>query len=330
MRVAVIGMGMVAPTHLAAIADAKDVQLAGVFVRDPAKAKDLPVFASIHDIAQDNAVDFVILLTPPSARLEIVKTLAAAGKPILMEKPIERSLQGARDIVEAAQSIPTGVVFQHRFREVSEHLTQLVKSGELGSIAAVEIAVPWWRDQSYYDAPGRGTYAQDGGGVLITQAIHTLDLALSILGPVKRVQSMARKTALHNMEAEDFVAAGLEFASGAVGSLTATTASFPGGDESITVHGTKGSARLTSGELHLHWQDGRNDTFGAVATSGGGADPMAFSHAWHQAVIEDFAASLSQARPARVTARDALQVHALIDALTTSSAQGQITEVSNV
>lgn len=330
MRVALIGMGMVAPTHLSAINDANDIDLAGVFVRDPSKAGDLPVFASVDAIATDPAVDFVILLTPPSGRLEMVKTFTQAGKPILMEKPIERTLEAARDIVEASKNVPTGVVFQHRFREVSERLTVMVRNGDLGDIAAVEINVPWWRDQSYYDAPGRGTYAQDGGGVLITQAIHTLDLALSILGPVTCVQAMARKTKLHTMEAEDFVSAGFEFASGAVGSLTATTASFPGGAESIVVHGTKGSARLTSGELMLDWQDGRTEVFGAAATSGGGADPMAFSHVWHQAVIEDFADSLRHVRPARVTAKDALRVHALIDALTTSSATGQITEVSHV
>jgi predicted dehydrogenase len=323
-------MGMVAPTHLAAIKDAPGVELAGVFVRDAAQAQGLTTFASVDEIALDAKVDFAIVLTPPSARVEIVRTLAEAGKPILMEKPIERSLDAAREIALICSPVPTGVVFQHRFREVSVHLKQMVAAGALGQIAAVEISVPWWRDQSYYDAPGRGTYAQDGGGVLITQAIHTLDLVLSILGPVIRVQAMARRTKLHDMEAEDFVSAGLDFASGAVGSLTASTASFPGGAESITVHGTIGSARLTSGELHLNWQYGESETIGAAATSGGGADPMAFSHAWHQLVLEDFAASLSEGRPARVTAADALAVHALIEALITSSETGQITEVPHV
>jgi UDP-N-acetyl-2-amino-2-deoxyglucuronate dehydrogenase len=330
MRVALIGMGMVAPTHLAAIKASNLVDLAGVYVRDPSKAGNLPVFASVDEIARDSSVDFAILLTPPSARLEIVQTLAVAGKPILMEKPIERTLSGAKEIVAASQTVPTGVTFQHRFRDVAEKLAELISSGALGEIAATEIIVPWWRDQSYYDEPGRGTYAQDGGGVLITQAIHVLDLVVSLLGPVSTVQAMARTTALHDMETEDFVAAGLDFASGVVGSLSATTASFPGGSETIRVHGTKASAELSRGTLLVKWRDGREEVFGQVASSGGGANPMAFTHAWHQAVIEDFAVALSDARPARVTARDALQVHALIEALTRSSAEGRRIEVADV
>jgi UDP-N-acetyl-2-amino-2-deoxyglucuronate dehydrogenase len=102
MRVALIGMGMVAPTHLAAIKASNLVDLAGVYVRDPSKAGNLPVFASVDEIARDSSVDFAILLTPPSARLEIVQTLAVAGKPILMEKPIERTLSGAKEIVAAS------------------------------------------------------------------------------------------------------------------------------------------------------------------------------------------------------------------------------------
>ena len=184
MKAAVIGMGMVAPTHLAAIKAAADVELAGVFVRDPVKADGFPRFETIDEIAHDPSVDFAILLTPPSSRLEIVKTLAAAGKPILMEKPIERTLAGAKAVVEASRAVPTGVVFQHRFRDVAGKLYELVTSGALGDIAAAEIFVPWWRAQSYYDEPGRGTFAQDGGGVLITQAIHVLDLVCSLLGRV--------------------------------------------------------------------------------------------------------------------------------------------------
>lgn len=330
MKVALIGMGMVAPTHLAAIEASDVVELAGVYVRDPSKAGELPVFSSVDEIALDTSVDFAVLLTPPSVRLEIVETLAAAGKPILMEKPIERTLEGAQAIVAASETVPTGVVFQHRFRDVAVKLSDMIEAGNLGEISATEIVIPWWRDQSYYDEPGRGTYHQDGGGVLITQAIHVLDLVMSLLGPIASVQAMARTTALHDMETEDFVAAGLEFASGAVGSLSATTASYPGGSEIIRVHGSKGSAELSRGVLQVTWRDGREEAFGQVAGSGGGANPMAFTYAWHQAAIEDFAQSLSDARPARVTARGALAVHALIDALTRSSAQKRQVAVSHV
>ena len=113
----------------------------------------------------------------------------------------------------------------------------MVAEERFGALEAVHLVVPWWRPQEgYYDQPGRGTLAQDGGGVLITQAIHSLDLMLSLCGEVSAVTAMAKTTRLHQMETEDFVSAGLEFANGAVGAVMATTASFPGGPESLTLN----------------------------------------------------------------------------------------------
>lgn len=167
--------------------------------------------------------------------------------------------------------------------------------------------MPWWRAQSYYDEPGRGTLARDGGGVLISQAIHTIDLALSLTGPVARVQAMAATTRFHRMETEDYVSAGLRFKNGAVGSLVASTASFPGAAESILLHFDNASLRLASGLLHLDWRDGRQETFGgAAAGTGGGADPMAFTHEWHKGVFDDFADAISSGRPPVVTGEAAL------------------------
>jgi predicted dehydrogenase len=334
MNVAFIGLGMVAETHMRAIADiGPDLVLTGVCSRDPANAaafaeKMSPilgappqVYDTVAEIAADDRVDFVILCTPPNARLEIVKTLAQAGKPILMEKPIERDTKAATQIVETceAANVPLGIVFQHRMRESSQQLHDLLASGRLGKVAAAEIAIPWWRDQAYYDEPGRGTYARDGGGVLISQAIHTLDVALWLLGSVTKVQAVARTTQLHNMESEDFVTAGLDFASGAVGSLVASTASFPGTPESIALHCTHGSVVLASGQLQVTWRNGETQTFGEAGGTGGGADPMAFTHAWHQAVITDFMSAIPENRPPAASGRSALDVHRLIDAVIQSS-----------
>lgn len=338
MKAALIGLGMVAETHVEAIAaTAGRIGLAGVFARHPDRAarfaqrvaptlQSAPqVYASVAEIAADPVVDFVILATPPDARAEAVAILAAAGKPILMEKPIERTAAAATALVETCEraGVPLGIVLQHRMRESGQRLAALLAEGALGDLGLVEIAVPWWRQQSYYEQPGRGTYARDGGGVLISQAIHTLDLALTFTGPVTRVQAMARTTKLHRMEAEDTVTAGLDFASGAVGSLFATTASYPGAAETITLHGTKGSARLISGRLELTWRDGSTETIGQASGTGGGADPMAFTHAWHQAILEDFAAAIIEGHPPAIPGRAALPVHHLIEALVTSSSEGR-------
>jgi uncharacterized protein YbjT (DUF2867 family) len=136
---------------------------------------------------------------------------------------------GTRMLVEAAEAagVTLGVVLQNRFRPASEHLHAQIAAGQLGDLAAVSVLCPWWRPQSYYDQPGRGTLERDGGGVLITQAIHGLDLMLSLTGPVAEVAAIAGTSALHRMETEDFVGAGLRFANGALGALMAIRAGPP-------------------------------------------------------------------------------------------------------
>ncbi|WP_299677968.1 Gfo/Idh/MocA family oxidoreductase [uncultured Roseobacter sp.] len=342
MKTVLVGLGMVADTHLAAIRDAEGIELAGVMGRDTARAQAfadkasaavgyaVPVRSSPAEIAEDRTVDFVIIATPPDARQELVDTLSAAGKPILMEKPIERTLAAAEALVarcETAQ-VPLGIVLQHRARAASQKLKQLLDGRALGQVATVEIRVPWWRDQAYYDAPGRGTYARDGGGVMINQAIHTLDLALWLLGPVRRVQAMLRTTPLHRMEAEDWAGALLEFDSGACGSLMATTSAYPGEAESLSLQGEKAAAHLASGVLTVTHLDGRVETFGAEATTGGGADPMGFTHAWHQHVLEDFAHCLISGATPLASGRSALEAHRVIDAMERASRSGHITEIT--
>ena len=337
-----IGAGMVARTHVAACADADAVRLKGIAGRGAHRAEALadeatamtgaPVAAypDLGAVARDAEVDFVIIATPPDARMGIIAPLVQAGKHILLEKPAGRTADEARAVAAICKNagVALGVVFQHRMRAASQKAAALIAGGSLGALGLVEVAVPWWRDQSYYDEPGRGTYARDGGGVLISQAIHTLDLMLSLAGPVARVRAMAATTRFHRMEAEDFVTAGLEFAGGAVGSLVASTASFPGDAESITLHFDRASLHLASGQLRVAWRDGRVETFGEEAATGGGADPMAFTHAWHQAVLEDFVAALLQGRAPAATGADAVAAQSLIDAMIRSARSGAPEEVA--
>jgi predicted dehydrogenase len=168
----------------------------------------------------------------------------------------------------------------------------------------------------------RNYATQDGGGVLITQAIHSLDLMLSLAGPVREVTAFAATTGLHRMETEDFVAAGLTFANGAVGAIVATTANYPGGPESLTFNFDAASATLSGGTLTISWMDGSSETVGEPSQGGGGADPMAFPFDWHKALIADFADALRSGRQPVSTGRNALAVHRLIDALIASAREG--------
>lgn len=342
MKTVLIGLGMVADTHLAAIQHSTmKIELAGVMGRDPDRANvfankatatlryGVPVITSVQEIAQNADVDFVVIATPPNARQALITPLVAAGKPILMEKPIERTLAAAEAIVAQCNTanVPLGMVLQHRARAASQQLKALLNDGVFGDIATVDIRVPWWRDQTYYDAPGRGTYARDGGGVMINQAIHTLDLALWLLGPVRGLQSMMRQTPLHTLEAEDWAGALLEMDNGACGHLMATTAAFPGGAESLSIQGNKAAAHLASGVLMVTHLDGRTETFGEVTITGGGADPMAFTHDWHQTILEDFANSITTGTAPMASGTSALHAHRVIDTMERAARSGMRTEV---
>ena len=332
----VIGTGMAATPHARALRDLSDrIDVRGVFSRNTQKREafaaefGFPPADSIEAIAGDPDIDAVILITPPNQRLDLVRTFAGAGKHILMEKPVERTTGAAEEIVRICEEngVRLGIVFQHRFREASGKLRNLIDEGALGDIGLVRASVPWWREQSYYDEPGRGTYERDGGGVLISQAIHTLDLMLSLTGPVAEVQAVSATTRFHEMESEDFVAGGMRFASGFPGSVMATTAAYPGDAESITLDCDKASVHLQSGVLTVNWRDGRVERFGETGGTGGGADPMAFPHGWHRDLIADFADAVRENREPGVPGREALHVHRLIDALVLSSRERRAVEI---
>jgi len=331
----VIGLGMASGPHARSLKDlAHRVDVRGVFARDPARraafaaAYGFPAADTVEALVDDPALNAVLILTPPNARADLVAAFAGAGKHILMEKPVERATAAAEALVACCElhGVTLGVVFQHRFRAGSLKLKQLLDEGGLGAITAVRLDVPWWRPQSYYDEPGRGTLARGGCGVLISQAIHSLDLMLSLTGPVTEVQGLAATTRLHKMETEDFVAAGMRFENGAVGSVTATAAAYPGHPEALHLECDRAAVTLKAGTLTVDWHDREPETFGEASATGGGG-PMDFPHDWHRALIEDFVDAVEQGRPSAVPGRAALAVHRLIDALLASSAEGRAVRV---
>lgn len=333
--VALIGAGMIGKTHVCALSDAGDqVRLEAIVTRHPERAEHLagdyagarPEFTSdLAAIARNPAIQMVIVATPPSVRIDMISELAAAGKHILLEKPVARTLTEANQVVDICENagVALGMVFQHRVRGPSLAAKKVLASGDLGRLGHVEIAAPLWRDQAYYDELGRGTYARDGGGVLITQAIHTIDLALSLTGPVTSVQAMTATTPLHRMEAEDFAVAGLRFDCGAVGSLVASTATFPHGKEIIGLHFENGSLRIGTDTLDVSWRNGRQDDIAQTGAGSTETGPVINKYEWHQKIIEDFVDAIRNQRPPLVTGREALASHRLIDAIERSSLTGQ-------
>jgi UDP-N-acetyl-2-amino-2-deoxyglucuronate dehydrogenase len=329
--VAVVGAGMGSAPHLRSLQDlGAEYPLTWVCARDAQRLAAVPLpdgvrrTTRIEDILQDPLVRAVLVLTPPAAHLDVVRQLAAAGKHVLVEKPLELDLLRARALVACCEDagVQLAVMLQYRLREAASHLRQLLRSGALGRLTSASASVRWWRPQSYYDVLGRGTLARDGGGVLMTQAIHTLDLLLDLIGMPQRVTGAIATSAVHQMECEDTASALLHYPHGVVAVVQATTAASPGYPERIEINATGGTATLESGCLQLRFMDGRTETVGADSGTGGGADPMAFDHGPHRAVIRDFLDAVRDGGAPSVTGRSALAVQAVIEAIVASSEQG--------
>jgi UDP-N-acetyl-2-amino-2-deoxyglucuronate dehydrogenase len=338
-RIAVIGLGMAVTPHAKSLVDLKDrVEIVAAF--SPSEARraafavkfPFPLASSLEAILADKSIDCVEILTPPNTHLDLVRKCAAAGKHILLEKPLEVSTERAIELVGTARQagVTLGVMLQHRFRPAALKLRQMMRDGALGSIVNCSTVIRLWRPQSYYDVEGRGTKARDGGGVLLTQGIHTLDLMLSLAGPIREVRGYAITSSVHRMETEDLVAAAVKYENGAIGTVDATTAAYPGFPERIEIIGEKATASLAGSDLVVAHHDGRVTELKTEYGGGGtGADPMAFPNDWHRAVIADFLDAIDEKREPAISGAEALKVHRLIDALLEAGTTGDTVRIQS-
>jgi UDP-N-acetyl-2-amino-2-deoxyglucuronate dehydrogenase len=330
-RIALVGLGMASGPHASSLVDLQHrVEVAAAFSPTAARRAafaarfPFPVTGDLDAIVDDRTITAAIVLAPPAAHRPLVERLAAAGKHVLLEKPLAATLADAEAVVAACRraGVLLAVVFQHRYRPAAVALAERVHTGALGALASASASVRWWRPQSYYDEPGRGTLARDGGGVLITQAIHTLDLLISLTGLPCRVTGLAHTSSAHRMECEDTAAALLQFAGGASAVVQATTAAYPGFAERIELNGTLGTATYEAGELKAQLASGEIIQAGARQATGGGADPMAFDHAPHRAVLQDFVHAVRTGSTPMLSGRSAVAVQRLIEAIIDSARRG--------
>ncbi|MDO8876192.1 MAG: Gfo/Idh/MocA family oxidoreductase [Pseudolabrys sp.] len=335
-RVGIVGLGMALKPHLTSLEELPDrVEIAACFTPN---AERRQAFAAAHKhrtvdtldaILSDRGIDVVFLLTPPTTHLELVEQCAKAGKHVLLEKPTDVSVERATKAVEAMEKAGKtfAVMLQHRFRDASRKLRTVVDGGELGALISASASIRWWRTPEYFAQPGRGMKARDGGGVLITQAIHTLDLFQSLTGPIAKVTAFARTSPQRKIDTEDMVAGGIEFTNGAIGSIDATTTAYPGFPERIELAFEKGTAALIAETLDIHYRDGRHIRHEGEASRSGGADPMAFSNGAHKALIVDFLDAIDGNRAPLVSGRESLKVMKLIEALLRSADEGRAVSV---
>ena len=246
-RIAIIGLGMAVTPHAKSLLDLKE-RVDVVWAMSPSEGRraafaarfPFPTTGDLEKIVGDPSISAVAVLTPPNSHLEIVEKLTRAGKHVLLEKPLEITTARCEAVAAAGikAGVKIGVVLQHRFKPAAKRLSEILAADGLGKIVSCSTHIPLWRPQSYYDEPGRGTKARDGGGVLISQAIHTLDLMLSLAGPIDEVCGYVATGAVHRMETEDLVSAAVRYKNGAIGTVEATTAAYPGSGERISFIGT--------------------------------------------------------------------------------------------
>jgi UDP-N-acetyl-2-amino-2-deoxyglucuronate dehydrogenase len=250
MRFALIGCGTIAPTHAEALAALPEAELVACCDSVPEAAH---AFADrfglramdLQDLLEDGEIEAVTICTPSGLHAEIGVACLLAGKHVIVEKPMDVSTAACDRLLEAQrQSGRTlAVISQHRFDPASRRVREAVEAGDLGNIHLVDMQVHWYRTQDYYDSGNwRGTWELDGGGCLMNQGVHTVDLLRWLGGPVATVQALTRTAAHERIEVEDVVVAMLTFENGAVGTLSASTAAYPGFAARLALFGSRGSA----------------------------------------------------------------------------------------
>jgi predicted dehydrogenase len=326
-RIGIIGLGMALKPHALSLADlAGRVEVVAAFApsaerrEQAAKAWGFRVVDSLEAVLGDRSIDAVLILAPPWTHTDLVTKAVAAGKHVLLEKPLEVSAARAAALVEACErgGRTLAIVFQHRFRPAALDLAGLLRGGALGRILSASATIRWWRPPEYFAQPGRGMHARDGGGVLLTQAIHTLDLLLHLVGPAAEVSAYVDTSPLRSIDTEDVVAGAVRYANGASGVIDATTVTYPGYPERIEIAGTLGSAVLEVETVTVEYMNGERLRREGAAAGGGGADPMAFSHEHHRRVLAEFLDALDAGREPMNSGWSALHVQRLIDALLAS------------
>jgi predicted dehydrogenase len=319
VRFAIVGAGAIGRLHASVLATLPDAELVAVVDRHPDKAVALArEHGVVAEPALDDAldqVDAVAVCTPSGAHADPAVTALDAGRHVLIEKPIDVSLAAAERIVAAARRAGTvaGVVSQHRFDPASQAVHRAVRDGELGRITSAVVSMAWWRSQEYYDsAAWRGTRALDGGGAVMNQAIHWVDLLVWLLGSPTAVTASTGRLAHDGIEVEDTAVATLRFAGGALGVLHATTAAYPGLTARLQVHGDRGSAVIEDDRLvHLG-----SDAVGAdTAAASGAAEPMAIALDAHARQYRDFLDAIATGRAPLVTLDEATRTLAAVLAI---------------
>jgi predicted dehydrogenase len=302
----VVGSGLIADFHARAIGDLDNAKFAGCCDKIPGRAAalaekyDARAFETYEDMVASDDVDVVTIATPSGFHLEPAVAAAEAGKHVLCEKPLEITLERIDAMVAAHKKAGTrlGGIFPYRFNESQKALREAINSGRLGTISFAGIYVPWWRTDEYYKDSWHGTWKLDGGGALMNQSIHMIDMLCDVMAPIESVQAYTGSIG-HDIETEDTAVAAVKYTNGALGVIYGTTASWPGQFRRFEIMGTKGTVIQVENSFAV-WQfadekprdEEIRAKFGGISGGGGVSDPAAITHNNHTRNFEAFLKAL--------------------------------------
>ena len=280
-----------------------------------------------EEVCSHPKVDYVDVCTFPDFRLQPVELCAKNGKHVQVQKPMSTNLATARKMIETARKagIVLGVVSQHRFDDSCQFLAKALADGRLGKLIQVDIYVKWYRSAQYYSRPIKGSWATEGGGALINQAIHGVDVVRWLAGPVRELFAVWQLGALHKIESEDVVNAVMQFSSGATGVIQASTAIWPGYTERTEFHGTKGTA-IISGDKLTAWDvqdDSGEPAPVAKEVASGSSDPMAISLEPFERQFRDFGDAIRTGKKPLVDGEAGYQALEIVEAVYQSCRSGE-------
>jgi UDP-N-acetyl-2-amino-2-deoxyglucuronate dehydrogenase len=315
----IIGAGLIADFHAKAIRNISNANLVGICGTNPVKAHNLAKkyncrnFMDISELLHSDEIDIVAIATPSGAHLEPAIEAAKFGKHVICEKPLEISLDRIDRMIDAHNAAGTklGGIFNYRYHDSLRYLKSAVDTGRFGTITCAAVYVPWWRSNDYYKDSWHGTLKLDGGGALMNQAIHMIDILQYLMGPLESLQGYTA-TLGHSIEVEDTAAAVLKFRNNALGIIYGTTASFPGQFRRIEITGTRGTVIQEENSFKV-WQFADQSEvdneifkkFSRIEGGGGVSDPGAIPFEPHARNISAFIDSLESGRTFEIDGAEA-------------------------